>query len=139
MGPFIKLLLAIWTGSLLTACAIVAPLAFAVIADRSIAGKLTGSVFTLQGWIGIAVLAVVAIGWTRWVGRPTGVFVYVLLGVTTIAPWIGAIALHPLMEKARAASDMKLFGMVHGVSGLLFATACLAGLVLSWQLSRRAA
>ncbi len=137
MSRFVTLLIAIWTGSLLTACAIVAPLAFKVIDEKSIAGKLTGSVFATQGWIGLVVLGLAVIALTRGSDSPTGTFIYVLLGVTSIAPWIGAIALHPLMEKARAAADMKLFGMVHGISGLLFAAACLAGVVLSWQISRR--
>jgi hypothetical protein len=139
MGRLTTLLIALWTGSLLTACAVVAPLAFKVIGEKSIAGKFTGSVFATQGWIGLVVLAVALVGWTRGSELPTGVFIYALLGITTIAPWIGAIALHPLMEKARVASDMKLFGMVHGISGLLFAAACLAGLVLSWLLNRRVA
>ncbi len=137
MSRFVTLLIAIWTGSLLTACAIVAPLAFKVIDEKSIAGKLTGSLFATQGWIGLVVLGLAVIALTRGSDSPTGTFIYVLLGVTSIAPWIGAIALHPLMEKARAAADMKLFGIVHGISGLLFAVACLAGLALSWQLTRR--
>jgi hypothetical protein len=136
MNRLVTLLIAIWTGSLLTSCALVAPLAFKVIDERSIAGKLTGSVFATQGWIGLGLFVLAIVVWTRGSESAASASVYVLLAISGIGPWIGAIALHPLMEKARAASDMKLFGMVHGISGVLFAAACLAGIVLSWQLSR---
>ncbi len=138
MQEFAKALIAIWTGSLLTACGLVAPIAFAVLDNRQAAGKITGTVFRVQGWIGLAVLALALYAWWKVPNRPFGTADYVLLALAAVAPWVGAIALHPAMEKARALQDMKMFGMLHGVSGVLFAIACIAGLALTVLLSRRA-
>ena len=138
MQGFAKALMAIWTGSLLTACALVAPIAFAVLDTRQAAGKITGAVFRAQGWIGLAVLALVLFAWWKVANRPFGPRDYALAVLATVTPWLGAIALNPLLEKARTLPDMKLFGMLHGVAALLFGVACVAGLTLTALLNRRA-
>ena len=138
MQGIAKGLIALWTGSLLTACGLVAPAAFAVLATRGEAGKITGAVFRAQGWIGLVILALITFLWWKLPQRTVGASDYALLGLATVAPWVGAIALHPAMERARTLPDMRTFGILHGVSGLLFATACIAGLALTVLLSRRA-
>ena len=43
-----------------------------------------------------------------------------------------------MMDAARAANDMARFGMLHGVSAVLFLAACLGALALVLELNRPA-
>lgn len=135
MQRFLQIVFAVWSGSLCTICAIVAPALFAVLPDRHLAGQVAGYFFRVEAWLGLALGGIALILLSRraiaWVMR----FDYGLLFATMLAPLFGEVALRPMMDAARTDGDMSRFGLLHGVSALLFAIACLCSLLLVWRLS----
>jgi hypothetical protein len=136
-----RTLAALWTGSLCTICAIAAPLAFATL-ERHEAGRLAARFFHVSAWLGVAlaaaILATAALSrsprfWFR-SDKPS----LWLIGVSALAPLGSELLVNPWMERARAAGDMRAFGMWHGVAAALFLVACVGTLALVWRLSRPA-
>jgi hypothetical protein len=134
MQRALNLVLAAWAGSLWTVCGIVAPSLFAVLPDRHLAGQVAGYFFRLEAWLGVALGSIVLFLLARR-AAPSTRFDYGLLSATMLAPVASELGLRPWMEAARAAEDMHRFGMLHGVSALLFIVACIAALLLVWRLS----
>ncbi|MDP2136006.1 MAG: DUF4149 domain-containing protein, partial [Sulfuritalea sp.] len=60
---------AVWVGGLLAIGFIAAPVVFAQIADRGVAGNLAGAMFSVTAWVGLAcgayliLFVIVANGW----------------------------------------------------------------------------
>ncbi|MBC7984727.1 MAG: DUF4149 domain-containing protein [Candidatus Obscuribacterales bacterium] len=124
--------MAAWSGSLWTICALVAPSLFAVLPDRHVAGELAGYFFRAATWLGVAFGAVVlALLWS--LPRRRGMLM--LAVATMLAPVLSEIVVRPLMSSARAAGEMSRFGLLHGVAALLFAAATVTALVLLWRVS----
>lgn len=131
------MLLALWAGSLVTVCAIAAPAAFAVLPERHLAGEVAARLFFIETIIGVIVAAVVLS--THGLGRvilPRSAAVLIAVGAA--APLISHLVLSPLMDSARAAGDMSRFGMLHGVSALLFGLACVCSVATLWIFNRPA-
>jgi len=135
-----RTLAALWTGSLCTICAIVAPVLFASL-ERHAAGQLAAKFFHLTAWLGVvlalAILASAALRTSRFPFRPDRPALW-LIGVSALAPVCSELFAGPLMEQARMAGDMRAFGAWHGVSAGLFLVACVGTLALVWRLSRPA-
>jgi len=130
MQRALQLVFAAWAGSLWTICGVVAPSLFAVIADRKLAGEVAGHFFTVAMWLGVA------LGSASWLlARSVGSkrLDRVLVAVAMLAPVASEFGLRPLMTAARVAGDMSRFGILHGVSALLFGVACVCTLVLLWR------
>lgn len=126
-----------WMGSLWTICAVVATGLFAFLDDRHLAGTIAGEFFHIATWLGLAfaVLLAVLLRLAGQVTRP-------LMGWIALAaapPLANEIGLLPVMESARVAGNMALFGSLHLVSVVLFAIAGIATLALVWRLTRPAA
>jgi hypothetical protein len=111
----------------------VAPSLFVVLPDRHLAGELAGYFFHLEAWIGVG-LGSIALLLLRRITSTTR-FDYGLVLATAVAPLISELALHPLLNAARAAGDMQRFGVLHGVSALLFGFACITAALLVWRFS----
>jgi hypothetical protein len=129
-------LLALWTGSLLTVCGLVAPTLFALL-ERSQAGRVAGRLFLCETVIGVVAVASILIA------RRAGGFslprgTRVGIAVAAALPLVSQLILSPLMQAARSAGDMARFGALHGVSALLFAGACAAALFALWSFNRPA-
>jgi hypothetical protein len=129
--------LTLWAGSLWTICAIAAPATFAVL-ERPAAGRLTGTLFLIETWLGAAcalILFAIAFGHkplaTR-LGPPW------LIAATAAAPLLSELVLSPMMAAARAANDMGRFGMLHGLAALLFVAAAVGALMLVLRFNRPA-
>lgn len=138
MVRFAAVLLTIWAGAFWTICFLVAPLAFATLDDRQIAGQIAGRLFEAAAWLGAAIA--VALLLLR-AGRPPlhdRIAPRWLLLTTAALPLVSELALGPLMRAARAVNDMQRFGMLHGVSAVLFFAACLGLLALVWRFNRPA-
>ena len=131
------MLLALWAGSLVTVCAIAAPSAFAVLPERHWAGQLAARLFLIETVMGVVVaacaLSVHALG-----RAPLTRTVAVLIALGAAAPLASQVVLSPLMDAARSAGNMTRFGMLHGVSALLFFIACVCAVAALWIFNRPA-
>jgi len=61
-----------------------------------------------------------------------------LIAATAAAPLLSELVLAPMMTAARAANDMARFGMLHGLSAILFVAAALGALALVLRFNRPA-
>lgn len=135
--PFAStLLVTVWAGSLWTICLIAAPAAFATLPERRLAGLVVGRLFQIETWLGVAVAAllIAILSARKQLARTT----LAIILLTAAMPLISQLVVVPLMDQARAANDMAQFGRLHGVSAVLFFTACSSALALVWKVSRRA-
>jgi len=131
------MLLALWAGSLVTVCAIAAPAAFAVLPERQLAGQVAARLFLIETIIGVVVAAsVLSAHALDRVALPRSVAVLIAIGAA--APLLSHVVLSPLMDAARSAGDMARFGMLHGVSALLFGVACVCSVAALWIFNRPA-
>jgi Domain of unknown function (DUF4149) len=129
--------LTLWAGSLWTICAIAAPAAFAVL-DRPAAGRLAGTLFLIETWLGAACALLLFAA--AFVHKPlaTRLGPPWLIAATAAAPLLSDLILSPMMATARAANDMSRFGMLHGLAAVLFVAAALGALVLVVRFNRPA-
>lgn len=133
-----SVVLAAWAGSLWTVCGLVAPLLFVVLEDRSVAGDAAAALFAAVSWLGAALGAAFLLI-SRTIGEPTDRRGDRLLALgAMLPPVLVQLAVEPAMRAARLGGDAQRFGLLHGLSAMLFAFACLAALVLVWRFSRRA-
>jgi hypothetical protein len=128
------LLVTVWAGSLWTICLIAAPAAFATLPERHLAGLVVGRLFQTETWLGVVaaalLLAVLA------VRKHLSKALTAIIVLTAVMPLISQLALVPMMDEARASNDMAMFGRLHGISAVLFFTACLSALALVWKINQ---
>ncbi len=125
-----RLALTLWVGSLCTSGFLVAPLLFANLDDRALAGTLAGKLFSATAWVGLVCGLLLLAGY-RLTGRSTGwrtwvvsvMLVVVVTGQFVLAPQIAG-----LREAGMAGSAQ--FGRLHGMASLLFMTTAVLGLLL---------
>jgi Domain of unknown function (DUF4149) len=129
-----SLLVTIWAGSLWTICLIAAPAAFATLPERHLAGMVVGRLFQVETWLGVvvAILLLAVLAARKHLSK--AVLSIVLL--TAVLPLISQLVVVPLMDQARAANDTAQFGRLHGVSAVLFLTACVSALALVWKVDK---
>ena len=134
----------LWAGSLWTIGFIVAPTLFATLSDRVLAGNIAGSMFRAEAWLSIA-CAVVLLALLQW--SPGGLEPKRrrLLGALVLSMLVCALLSHfgisPLMAELKAQAPSGImdeamrsrFGMLHGVSTLIFAVQSLLAGVLIWK------
>jgi uncharacterized protein DUF4149 len=128
-----RTLLTFWVGGLWTAGFVVAPLLFARLDDRSLAGTLAGDVFGVMSYAGLACGAgLLVIHWLlrgqrRFIAWRNLVLLTMLaltvLGEFVLAPWIAQLRAAGLTESAR-------FAQAHGLASGVFLANCVLGLVL---------
>lgn len=137
LSRLVTLVAMFWMGSLWTICAVVATGLFAFLDDRHLAGTIAGQFFHIATWLGLAfaILLAVLLQVAGQITRP--LMGWIALGAAP--PLANEIGLLPVMEAARVAGNMGLFGSLHLVSVVLFAIAGIATLVLVWRLTRPAA
>ena len=129
-----------WIGSLWAIGYIAAPVLFASLGDRQLAGVVAGKLFALVGWIGLAAAAFLLVFLTsRWGVRvfKRAVFWLVLLMVLMTAA--GQFGIQPLMAQLKADALPRevmesvlrdRFAMWHGISSILYLAQSLLGLWL---------
>jgi len=126
-------LVTLWAGSLWTVCGIVAPQLFATLPERQLAGQMAARLFHIETWLGVVVaIALLAIFASRKAFAVSKAILWLIL-LTAAAPLASELILGPMMSAAREAGDMARFGMLHGVSAVLFLIACLSALALVWK------
>lgn len=147
IAPRLRLLLcALWVGNLLTIGYLVAPTLFATLADRALAGTIAGSLFQVQFFcslvLGSLLLALLLAGREPglWGWRGLGSLILLMLALSLL----NQFALRPQMALVREAMhaggmvvDAGLrsrFGILHGISSVLYMIQSLCGLVLLWRM-----
>ena len=125
-----RILLTLWVGSLWVAGFVVAPLLFAELDDRALAGSVAGSLFTLTSYIGLVcgslllVFNGVNFRCSNW--RAVVIVCMLLLVV------IGQFVITPMVSDLRVQglTDTPRFGQLHGLASVLFIITSVLGLLL---------
>ena len=125
-----RILLTLWVGSLWVAGFVVAPLLFAELDDRALAGSVAGSLFTLTSYIGLVcgslLLAFNGVSFRRINWRAVvivGMLLLVVVGQFVITPMVADLRVQGLIDTPR-------FGQLHGLASVLFILTSVLGLVL---------
>ena len=141
----IRLLVAtLWAGSLWTIGFVVAPTLFGTLSDRVLAGNIAGSMFRAEAWLSIACAALL-LALLQWAPGALEPKRRRLLGALVLSMLVCALVSHfgitPLMAEIKAQAPSGImddamrsrFGMLHGVSTLVFAVQSLLAGVLIWK------
>ena len=130
----------LWVGGMWAIGYLVAPVLFASLGDRQMAGMIAGKLFALIGWVGLVSAAYLAIFLIARCGGQvfrSGVFWLVLLMALLVAA--SQFGIQPLMAQLKAAalprevmeSVMRdRFSAWHGISSILYLLQSLLGLWL---------
>lgn len=132
--------LTLWVGGLWAIGYLVAPVLFATLADRELAGMLAGKLFALIGWVGLACAAYLLLFMLIRLGRSAlkrGLFwLLVVMLVLTVFSQFG---IHPLLAQLKADALPRevmesvlrdRFATWHGVSSILYLVQSVLGLLL---------
>lgn len=147
------LLIAAWCGLTWTVGYVAAPVLFALLEGRSLAGDIAGTLFQIQAWVSVAVGLIVLV-MAMFVPPPPGemrqttlaqtdVRIVIAMVICTLA---GYFALQPLISTLRAImaahaflatgpSAQAWFAAVHGASAFFYLAHSLLG---AWLVSRQA-
>ena len=116
------LVVTLWAGSLWTIGYMVAPTLFGTLNDRVLAGVIAGSMFTTGAWVGMA-CAVVTLGLlavSKDVTDERRKTLYIIAGAMLILLLVNHFGLRPMMAGMKEAGDKAGFGMMHGVSMVVY-------------------
>ncbi|MDO8050614.1 DUF4149 domain-containing protein [Janthinobacterium sp. SUN211] len=139
----VRLLVAtLWAGSLWTIGFIVAPTLFGTLSDRVLAGNIAGSMFRAEAWLSIA-CALVLLALLQWGAlelKRRRLLAALVLSMLVCA-LLSHFGISPLMAELKAQAPSGImdeamrsrFGMLHGVSTLIFAVQSLLAGVLIWK------
>lgn len=147
------LIIAAWCGLTWSVGYVVAPVLFAALEGRALAGDIAGTLFLIQAWVSVAV-GVVLLVMAMFVPPPPGevrqttlaqtdVRIVIAMVICTLA---GYFALQPLISTLRAImsaqaflatgpSAQAWFAAVHGASAFFYLAHSLLG---AWLVSRQA-
>jgi hypothetical protein len=128
-----RVLLTLWIGTMWAIGYIAAPVLFAVLDERQTAGRLAGEMFHIVNWLGLGcgiVLILMVLKryghhWRFWV-----LLVMVLVVANNqfvLQPMMQALKTEGLTPGSEAAGR---FGMLHGISSILYLLTSVLGLVL---------
>lgn len=126
------LLVTLWAGSLWTIGYIAAPTLFATLYDRVLAGTVAGNLLRSEAWlsmaVGVLVMTLLAVSKDLTAERRKLLFgVVIAMLVCTLVNYFG---LWPMMAEAKLAGDRSRFGMLHGVSMVVYLVQSVLGVVL---------
>jgi hypothetical protein len=125
-----RIMLTLWVGALWVTGFMVAPLLFAELDDRALAGSVAGSLFTVTSYLGLLCgaslllingLTVRTANWRAVV--MVIMLLLVVIGQFVITPMVADLRLQGLTDSAR-------FGQLHGIASVLFIMTSVLGLVL---------
>jgi hypothetical protein len=131
---------AAWVGGLLAIGFIAAPVLFAQLADRSVAGSLAGAMFNITAWVGLTcgVYLILFVLFAKgWRAIQSGVFWILLLMLCLTAA--GHFGVQPVLMQLKAdalprqvmeSALRDRFATWHGVSSALYLLQTLLGLAL---------
>jgi len=134
------LLVTLWAGSLWTVGYLAAPLLFATLPDRMLAGTIAGSLFRAEAWLSLACgILLLAIFRSDTTLQSRTICTRIVIGML-ICVVVGYFGLQPFMAEIRAAAAqaggvmddaMRMrFGVLHGVASVIYLLQSLAAIVL---------
>jgi hypothetical protein len=134
------LIVTLWAGSLWTVGYLVAPILFATLSDRALAGTIAGSVFHVEAWLSVFCAAVLIVLWILAKNNSGPVrkrFLWLVIGMLACT-LVGYFGLHPFMAALREtasadgmdAAASTRFGILHGISSVLYLIQSLLAVVL---------
>ena len=116
------LVVTLWAGSLWTIGYLVAPTLFGTLHDRVLAGVIAGSMFTTGACVSMAcgavTLALLAV--SKDVTDQRRKTLYIIAGAMLVCLLLSHFGLRPMMAELKEAGDKAKFGMLHGVSMVLY-------------------
>lgn len=139
-GALYNLCIAVWVGGMLAIGYLAAPVLFAQLADRTLAGNLAGAMFSAMAWVGIvcgAYLLLYLVASKGWRAIKSGVFWIVLLmlaltvaGHFGIQPILAQLKADALPRQVMESALRDRFATWHGISSGLYLVQSLLGLAL---------
>lgn len=141
IGPALyRIAVTAWAGSLLAIGYVAAPVLFAQLSDRMLAGNLAGAMFTVGAWIGIgcgSYLLIYLFAVKGWRAIKGSVFwiVLAMLALTIaghfgIQPILAELKADALPRQVMESALRDRFAAWHGVSSVLYLVQSLLGLIL---------
>jgi hypothetical protein len=124
--------LVLWAGSLWSLAIWVAPTLFYAQSDRHLAGTLVTRLFSMETYAALAVSALMLLATARVsVARARFRLAYLAAALLAVNEWL----LKPALNRAHAEGQaMGLgFGAWHGLSALVYVTACVLVALLIWN------
>jgi hypothetical protein len=128
----LRVSLVLWAGSLWSLAIWVAPTLFYAQSDRHLAGTLVTRLFSMETYVALAVSALALLITARvTAARARFRFAYLAAALLAVNEWL----LKPVMNRAHAEGQaLGLgFGAWHGISALVYVTACVLVLLLIWN------
>lgn len=139
-GALYSLCVTIWVGGLLAIGYLAAPILFAQLADRTLAGNLAGAMFSAIGWVGMACgayLLIYVLAVKGWRAVQSSVFwiVLLMLGLTLaghfgVQPILAQLKADALPRQVMESAMRDRFAAWHGVSSVLYLIQSLLGIAL---------
>jgi hypothetical protein len=134
------LLVTLWAGSLWTVGYLVAPVLFASLTDRSLAGSIAGMLFRAQAWLSLVCgLLLLLLVWLDKSLSPKRTPIILMIAMLACV-LIGYFALQPFMAEVRAAAAnnggvmdeamRSRFGMLHGIASVIYLLQSVLAIVL---------
>ncbi len=127
-------LLTLWVGGMWAIGYMAVPLLFKLLEDRKLAGSVAGEMFMVIGIIGLVCSAILLaiqmgrVGWRQWrAGCLLGMFIVIAVSLFALQPSMADLKAQGLIEGSEAA---KQFGILHGISSVLYLINSLCGLLL---------
>lgn len=131
------LIAVLWVGSLWTIGYIVAPILFATLPDRSLAGTIAGRLFRGEAWISLfCAVSLIAILLRQGAAHPNARICLILVCGMLGCTLIGYFGLQPFMAALRENEGLASeavrarFGMLHGVSSAFYLAQSVLGVAL---------
>jgi hypothetical protein len=125
-----RILLTLWVGSMWVTGFMVAPVLFARLEDRALAGTLAGELFSITAFIGLIcgglLLALNAVNYraVNWRGLLlAGMLLLIIVGQLVLTPMIAGL-------REQGLSGSPRFGQLHGLASVLYVITSLCGLLL---------
>ncbi len=140
LSALYNIAVALWVGGLFAIGYLAAPVLFAQIADRGLAGAVAGAMFSVMGWVGLACgtyLLLYVLAGKGWRAVQSGVFWIVLLMLALTAA--GHFGVQPILAQLKAdalprqvmeSALRDRFSTWHGVSSALYLLQSLLGIAL---------
>ena len=135
-----SLCISVWVGGLLAVGYLAAPILFARLADRALAGSLAGHMFAAIAWVGIvcgSYLLIFVLATKGWRAVKSSLFWIVLLmlvltmaGHFGVQPILAQLKADALPRQVMESAMRDRFATWHGVSSVLYLVQSLCGIAL---------